>query len=950
MPMANNPNDHVSTNICLPGVVLKSALIQGKLSVCCINSQSICARKLSKLDELRQILAISRVDVVCVTESWLNERIDNNILSIHGYHLVRHDRMERLGGGILIFVKQSINFHVVDKSETHSTPHTEYLALEILVQNTKILLACFYNPPEVDCTDVLDSMLLTLGPQYSYTLLLGDFNTNLLDARATKTSRLLSILSSFNLFSLGNQPTFFHRYGSSQLDLMLFNDESKVLRFNQVDVPAFSNHDLIFASLDFDTDQRDNTVSFRDYNSMDVDGLLNAYNELDWDSFYRSTDSNYLLEFFNSSMTALYDDFVPTRTFKSNKTNKSWFNCEIKKAIIDRDLAYNAWKNSKLVNDHNLFKRLRNKVNWLIRDAKKKFYMIRLDPKLPAQELWKRLKSIGVGKTNSHPINAFNSNEINASFARNFTCPNTSDECHIQTQNEQLVSENAFYFDIVSEVDVISAMYHVKSNAVGLDLLPLKFLKTICPLVVKPITYIFNSIIISSQYPEGWKKSKIIPIKKKSSSDALNNLRPISILSALSKVFERLLKLQICQYVEHHNLLSIHQSGYRPKHSAKTAMLKVFDDIGIVLDNGKPVILVLLDYSKAFDTISHKIMCRKLRQNFNFSNHATALIESYLRGRMQAVYSNGMFSTLIPISSGVPQGSILGPILFSLYINDLPNVLKYCKIHLFADDVQLYFDSSGTSASDIAEKINADLARVHEWSSRNMLTVNIEKTHAVFISTSRGNFVLKPVLLFNNTILEFKEQATSLGVTVQENFSFDKFILRQCGKVFAGLRTLNLACSFLSVDTKIKLFKSLLFPHFIACDFLLFDVSAFALSRLRVVLNSCVRYVFGLGRFSSVSHLQHRLLGCPFEKFGQMRSCLFIFNLATTRLPGYLFNKLEAFRSNRSRKYKLPRFHTSRYGKSFFVRGVIEWNLLPNDLTLERSFVAFRRKCIEYYN
>lgn len=184
----------------------------------------------------------------------------------------------------------------------------------------------------------------------------------------------MSVFSSFNLSTLGNQPTFFHTNGSSQLDLMLFNDESKVLRFNQIDVPMFSNHDLIFASFDFDMEQCDNITSFRDYNSMDVDGLLDAYNELEWLSFYQTADSHTLLEFFNTAMTNLYDDFVPTRVLNSDKKENSWFNSSISKAMVDRDLAYKAWKNSKLIDDHNLFKRLRNKVNQLIHNAKKKLF------------------------------------------------------------------------------------------------------------------------------------------------------------------------------------------------------------------------------------------------------------------------------------------------------------------------------------------------------------------------------------------------------------------------------------------------------------------------------------------------------------------------------------------------------------------------------------------------
>lgn len=285
MAMVNDPNNRASTNVCLPGVVMKSALFQGKLSVCCFNTQSICARKLSKLDELRQILMIAKVDIVCVTESWLNEKTDTNILSINGYHIIRHDRLGRLGGGILIYIKHGIKFDIVAKSDNQlGIPHTEYMAFEASIQNYKILIACFYNPPDVDSAECVDDIQLNFGSKYEYSLFLGDFNTNLLEP-SRKTTRLSSVLSTFNMSCLGNQPTFYHMNGSSQLDLMFFSDESKVLRFNQVDAPVFSKHDLIFASFDFDVDHNISPYSFRDYNSINVDGLLEHFNNLDWLNF-----------------------------------------------------------------------------------------------------------------------------------------------------------------------------------------------------------------------------------------------------------------------------------------------------------------------------------------------------------------------------------------------------------------------------------------------------------------------------------------------------------------------------------------------------------------------------------------------------------------------------------------------------------------------------------------
>lgn len=181
-------------------------------------------------------------------------------------------------------------------------------------------------------------------------------------------------------------------------------------------------------------------------------------------------------------------------------------------------------------------------------------------------------------------------------------------------------------------------------------------------------------------------------------------------------------------------MLSKCQSGYRPGHSVKTAMIKICDDIGLALDRGNSVIMILLDFSKAFDTISHSLLCKKLQNNFNFYKDAVDLISSYLKNRKQAVFSNDMLSSFLDVSSGVPQGSVLGPILFSLYINDLPHNIKHCQVHLFADDVQLYLNCNKSDLNMVANIINEDLECIRAWSERNLLKLNAKKTNALLIS------------------------------------------------------------------------------------------------------------------------------------------------------------------------------------------------------------------------
>lgn len=554
-----------------------------------------------------------------------------------------------------------------------------------------------------------------------------------------------------------------------------------------------------------------------------------------------------------------------------------------------------------------------------------------------------------MGKSRNNEECLFDPDSINAVFSSHFLSSQDSRPTFSRHENSDY-DENRLEFKPILNYEVVDAVYEVKSNAAGVDGISMKFLKIILPLVIDHVTWMFNNIMSTAVFPSAWKKAKVLPLRKKKRLNCIENLRPISLLCVLSKVFEKLLKRQVVAHIERFNLLSDQQAGFRKGQSVKTALLRVYDDIAVAVDNKNKVVLLLLDFSKAFDTISHSKLCSKLYDRYFFSRTAVNLIRSYLIGKTQVVVCDDKVSKSAAVISGVPQGSVLGPVLFTLYIDDLPNVLRYCRAQLFADDVQLVCICPGKSPAELLHLVNEDLTRLHRWAMRNNLRINHSKSKALLFGGTRHEMTSLPAVNIDGNLIELTSDGSNLGLVFQNNLKWDKAVSQQCGKIYCGLRTLRAVTKEMPVHTKLQLFKSLLLPYFMFADIVYMNMNTTLSSKLEVALNDCVRYVYNINRWTSVRHLQKTLLGCPFRNFHGLRACLFLHKLLNRRAPNYLFAKLTSLQGRRTMSLSVPMHNTALYGESFFVKGVVFWNSLPPDLKRICSEAMFKKGCTTFFN
>jgi retron-type reverse transcriptase len=923
----------------LRNIVLKSSFahLRGtKLNFAHINPGSAVPH----IGELNATLEGTDLQVVAVSETWFKARHSNKQVSLSGFRVVRADRGGgRRGGGVALYLKEGLRYKVVARSTPTSV--VDYLFVELRIP-FPLLICVIYNPPNINGFSFYGTVLEPLVSKYPDILVLGDFNHDVIK-KENRVLKFLEDLKNLNLHVHSNHPTNFQGQPSC-IDLFATNRPDCIQLFSQIDLPGIpTTHDLIYGSylLPSAPDPADLPKFFRDFKNIDMDALLNDVSGLDWSEFFAATDVNIKLHIFNTIILSLFEHHVRLKKFRPKNRVNPWFNIAIERAMRERDICYAVWKARRTDEDKTRLKLMRRTVTRLVKNAKRSYMAKFLNPSLPSNVLWKNLKVVGAAedKLDTGPV-LFPPDELNTFYSLDVAVDLPSPSFSPTSNRSDL-----FVFHTVSFSAVKHAVRSIKSNAVGLDEIPLKFVKLFLPLILAPLTNIFNKSIESKIFPVAWKRSKVIPVAKIKDPSCLKDYRPISILPALSKALEKIMKDQIVNFCNERSLLNRFQSGFRPGHSTITALLKITDDISIELNRKFVSILALLDFSKAFDTVNFKLLCQKLKTIFFFSDSAIELIKSYLMDRTQCVYANGTFSGFLPVTQGVPQGSILGPLLFSLFINDISNSILFSNYHIYADDVQIYLSGSEENIESVVNQINTDLTSIADWSTRNGLCLNSQKTQVMAIYRNTPSYL--PPVKVGSTIIPYSSKVKNLGVIMNCKLTWEDQISTVVSGVNGALSRLWSTADFIPVETRRKLVVALLLPKFHYCDILYSQSSEGNKNRLKRLYNSCARYVYNMRHTESISGPAQNITGKTFEQMSRYRICSFFYKIIAQQHPGYLWDKLRFGHSQRTRIIIPPRHHYTDRGNSFFVGGATMWNSLPLEVRTARSTEAFKKS---YYS
>ena len=312
-----------------------------------------------------------------------------------------------------------------------------------------------------------------------------------------------------------------------------------------------------------------------------------------------------------------------------------------------------------------------------------------------------------------------------------------------------------------------------ENKATGLDNFQVKLLKITAEAIAPSLTRLFNFSFETGQFPAEWKQAKICAIFKKGSKLEVGNYRPISILPVVSKVIERIVQKQLYSYLTENNLLSHVQSGFRQNFSTQTSLHRLTEDLYNALNKSKVTGLVAIDLKKAFDTVNHRVLLSKL-DHYGVRQSSLQWFTSYLQDRTQQSFINNTLSHPDVITTGVPQGSILGPLLFIIYVNDLPCALQKCSVNMYADDTAFYYSDKDSKA--VSSALNEDLENLHAWLCANKLSLHIGKTRSILICNHQKlRHISDPNLNINlgSSPVEQAEHLPYLGIEIDSRCNFN---------------------------------------------------------------------------------------------------------------------------------------------------------------------------------
>ena len=943
------------------------------------NLNSICARGNIKISLIEAYNSVHRFDVIALSESMLNSSVNNEDIFIEGFskevYRSDHPSNSRKGGVCLYFREALPNKRRVDLELLQ-----EFIVAEITIARKKIFFITLYRSPSQNSEQFeefvtnLQTTIDQIQRERPHSLIItGDFNCRSsqwweADVESPEGAALDEIIEVNNLTQLIDEPTNVRGEGMSCIDLIITDNPNLFVESGvHVSLDSQCQHQIIYGKLSISMPspppfQR----TLWDYSKADLQSIQHKINAIDWDSRFNGLGSDEMADILTNELYSILSSNIPNKVVTCNDRDPPWITPELKHIIKRKQRTYRKFvQRGRRDEDWERVKNVRNATSKQIKNTKEKYFS-NLGKKLSnpnhgLKEYWSSLNRL-INKKNTQNIPPLLENDsfvinvqekanlLNNYFAEQCctvstasTLPELQPRCDAELQS--VVIDRTKVLALIRTLDI--------KKAHGFDNISISMIKMCDDAIVEPLCLIFEKSLETGVYPSIWKKANIIPIHKKGSRQCKNNYRPISLLPIFGKIFEKTLFDVIYEHLCNNGLLTPHQSGFRPGDSTINQLLAITHKIYTAFEElpSKETRAVFLDLSKAFDRVWHDGLIYKL-QCSGISGNLLSLTRNFLNNRLQRVVLNGKSSEWASVSAGVPQGSVLGPLFFLVYINDIVDNL-HCDVKIFADDTSLF--SVVTDIDETADKLNTDLERVQIWAWQWKMKFNADKTEQVVFSSKRVRPTHPPLFLGNDEV-NVKTEHKHLGMILDSKLNFESHIKEAIVKARRGIGMIRYLSKYVSRDVLDQIYKLYVRPHLDYGDIIYHrDDPQMHLNfsqRLEQTQYSAALAVTGAWRGTSKNRLYDELgWETLYHRRWYRRLCHF-FKLIKSRSPEYLFSEIPPERQvvynlRNPRVYDDIISRTVRFSNTYFNNAIHEWNLLDDEIKNSKSISEFKRRVLE---
>ena len=914
-----------------------------------------------KVDQVQIYLYKHDFDILALSETFLCENISDAQVNIEGYKLYRKDRVGRIGGGVAFYVKDGIEA-IPEVKLNDSDIEALWLRL-VYPFRPPILICCMYRPPN-SSTQYYDKMLEVIDASINITediIILGDLNFNYVIDENLSKNPIHYIENLYNLHQLVTSPTRVTPTSSTTLDLILTSIPDDHVSTSVLKI-ALSDHYLVYSEMKFrKPDQKHKSIRFRNYKQFSPELFLNDLDLELKQNFSINDNLEITWDSFKNSFLKISNRHAPINIRRLKNRCNPWITKDIVSLMYTRDHYHKKANHDKSSAEWTEYKKYRNKVTKEIRKSKFKYFDDICDQfRHDGKKLWKNIRLVFPSKIKSaSELNCFTNDEINYHFAN--VGKNINSKFGDNSTYEMLGPKCIYKFTLphVDSEQIKKSLSKLSAHHSSLDVLDFDSkLLSIAKNVIAPyLTTIFNISIDKSYVLKDFKYARVTPVYKgRGPVNDLSNYRPISVTCFISKIHESHVNGRLMDYFLAHDLITTDQSAFLKYHSTQTSLHKIVDDWLQNIDDKLITGICSLDIAKCFDSLDHNILLEKLEW-YGISGNELAWFKSYLNGRCQITTINNTNSSTQELTTGVPQGSVLGPLLFLVYVNDFPQHIGNSSCNMFADDNILQV--TGKDTLEVQSKLQDSVHLANDWYDKNKLSINEPKCNVMTISTKQKKLEDSLDIMINDTHLDHVRSMKHLGLMLDENLLWNDQINHLAKSVAPKMYCLRKLRKSLPPSILNKIFSLCIQPHIDYCCTVWGFLPDGKINKVQHIQNSAARLVKNNFDFINVRGLQ-LVKDLGWQNFTERRDFMtstLMFKSIHGLAPTYLSDQVTMIhdiipygtRSTYDMNVHIPPARTEYFKRSFQYTGGTLWNKLPDNVKESSTLLQFKNNYKQSY-